>query len=115
MPLLIGAVMGLGSHALRNERLIRMPEIRKSSFNPAFLLDSAFGAVASLIAVIISDPEELRIVIVISVLAGYAGENFIRHLAQSNFSANYQDNQENEKSIDEVIDYERSDKENKKG
>lgn len=105
LPLLIGAMMGLGSHALRNDRLIRMPSIGKSSFNPAFLLDCGFGAVASLLAVIITDPDEIRLIIFISALAGYAGENFIRNLAENNLPANYKDSKKNEESINEIIDY----------
>lgn len=112
LPLLIGGVMGLGSHALRNNNLIRKPRINKTSWNLGFLLDSGFGAVASLLGVILADADEIRIIVLISILAGYAGENFIKNLAVNNLPINYKVNKEKQESINQVLGY-KSDKDEK--
>jgi len=83
----IGFVMGVLTHTKRNKH-IKMPRINKASWNPGFLLDSSFGAVASLVGVLVSSPTELERVILIAILAGYAGEGFINKLSEGNFDKN---------------------------
>lgn len=84
---LIGFIVGILTHAKRNKH-IKMPRIKKKSLNPGFLLDSCFGAIASLVGVLVSAPTEMEKIILISILAGYAGEGLIDRLAEKSFSAN---------------------------
>lgn len=102
VSLLFGSIMGIATHAKRN-KLIKLPRINKTSLNPGFLLDSFFGAMASLIAVMVASPADIEKVIVIAILAGYTGENFVRKMADRNIEENIKKDQELLSELDNDI------------
>lgn len=79
----IGAVMGLLTHIKRN-KTIKKPRNTKRTYDPGFLTDVAFGSVAALAVVIVSDPNGIERVILTAILGGYAGENAIARLEANN-------------------------------
>lgn len=91
----IGFMMGVLTHAKRNKH-IKMPRINKASLNPGFLLDALFGAVAALIGVLVieSVPVGLERIILISILAGYLGEELVKRIAEKNYPENFSHDKE---------------------
>ena len=87
ITIMIGILMGLLTHTKRNKH-IKKPKINKTSWNPGFLLDCAFGSIAALVGVIVAAPIETERLILIAILAGYAGEGLIRKMSDANLDAN---------------------------
>ncbi len=79
----IGSFMGLLSHVKRN-KTIKKPRNTKRTFDPGFLTDVAYGAVAAIAVVIVADPNGLERIILTSILGGYAGEGAIARLEANN-------------------------------
>lgn len=91
LTITIGIFMGLLTHMKRNKH-IKKPKINKTSWNPGFLLDCAFGSIAAVVGVIVAAPVELERLILIAILAGYAGEGLIRKMSDANFEGNELEN-----------------------
>lgn len=79
----IGAVMGLLTHIKRN-KTIKKPRNTKRTYDPGFLTDVMYGAVAALAVVIVADPNGIERVILTAILGGYAGESAIARLEANN-------------------------------
>ncbi|KZE67972.1 hypothetical protein AWM68_17520 [Fictibacillus phosphorivorans] len=95
---MVGGFMGVLTHIKRN-KTIKKPRNTKRTFDPGFLYDFAFGAVAALAVVIVADPNGLERVILTAILGGYAGEGAIAKLEAST------NNSKNELTIDAVKGY----------
>lgn len=96
----IGFLTGVLTHAKRN-RHIKFPRINKASFNPGFLLDALFGAVAALVGVLVieSVPIGIERIILISILAGYLGEGLVKRIAKKNYPDNFSKDEELYKTL----------------
>jgi len=110
---LVGAFMGLLTHAKRNKH-IKLPKINKRSWNPGFLMDLSFGAIASIAAVLVSSPSSLERSFLLALLAGYMGEKFVEGIANSNYFQNKSKEEEIKEQLNQKIDIKNIEKENGK-
>jgi len=78
---LIGGLTGVIAHLMRNGKVLVFPKkrIRPQGLYLGFLADFLIGAAASIFAVtyLVPDPEVLRTLVGISILAGMTAENVL--------------------------------------
>ncbi|KHE72998.1 DUF4257 domain-containing protein [Halobacillus sp. BBL2006] len=78
---LIGGFTGVLAHLMRNGKVLVFPKVRKrpQGIYLGFLADFFIGSAASIFAVtyLIPDPEVLRTLIGVSILAGMTAENVL--------------------------------------
>jgi hypothetical protein len=81
LAMLVGGVTGVISHLIRNEKVLVFPKrrIRPKGIYLGFLADFLMGALAAVFAVtyLVPNPEELRQLIGVSILAGMGAENVL--------------------------------------
>lgn len=79
----IGMFLGVLAHANKNNRLIKLPHKNKTTWNPGFLLDMAWGGIGAIVLVLtLANPEEWRKGIVLAIIGGYIGQTIVDSIAQ---------------------------------
>lgn len=104
-PIIIGFIMGVLSHTRKYDGNIVLPKTNDGGWNPGFIIDGAYGSLASIIAVIVASPSEMERVVLLSILAGYLGEILIDQLASKMLSeTKYQKVEKTFKKLDDELD-----------
>ncbi|GLO68359.1 MULTISPECIES: DUF4257 domain-containing protein [Oceanobacillus] len=77
----VGGITGIISHLIRNGRILVFPKLRKRprGIYLGFIADILIGAVAAIFATtyLVPNPEDLKAVIGISILAGMSAESIL--------------------------------------
>lgn len=80
---IIGGITGLIAHLLRNEKMLLFPKMRKRPRGVylGFIADFLIGAAAAVFATtyLVPNPEDLKTIIGISILAGMSAETVLLH------------------------------------